>query len=164
MAEDLTEKKWNYLICCAIFSWASTCNETKKKKRRRATQVGHWAVERPCSSQIVVYNRGNGSVSHMTPLEVTLSRCPRKHDSDSSSSGARLLCFPAIFFFFLLYQPHLTMLLLSLHRFSVNSLENAFGLKRRFSQAKITEANMLTMPCETKLWHFYIHVVPDSNM
>lgn len=138
----------------------STCNETKKR-RRRATQVGHWAVERPCSSQIVVYNRGNGSVSHITPLEVTLSRCPRKHESDRSSSGARLLCSPVIFFF-LLYQPHLTMLLLSLHHFSVNSLEIAFGLKRRFSQAMITEANMLTMPYETK--HFYIHVVPDSNV
>lgn len=81
--------------------------------------------------------------------------------TQTEAAAAHGCCAPSVIFF-LLYQPHLTILLLSLHHFSVNSLEIAVGLKLRFSQAMITEANMLTMPYETK--HFYIHVVPDSNM
>lgn len=48
-----------------------------------------WAMVAEChsSSQIVVYNRGNSSVSHITPLEVTLSCRPRQHDSDRASSA-----------------------------------------------------------------------------
>lgn len=47
-----------------------------------------WAMVSEChSSQIVVYNRGNSSVSHITPLEVTLSCHPMQHDSDRASSA-----------------------------------------------------------------------------
>lgn len=48
-----------------------------------------WAMVAEChsSSQIVVYNSGNSSVSHITPLEVTLSCRPRQHDSDGTSSA-----------------------------------------------------------------------------
>ena len=76
-----------------------------------------WATVAEChsSSQIVVYNRGESSVSHITPLEVTLSCRPRQHDSDRGSS-ARSMYSKAI-----LDQACFIVLLLSLHCFSVNS-------------------------------------------
>ena len=51
-----------------------------------ATQVGQWWLN-ATPLQIVVYNRGKSSVSHITPLEVTLSCRPGQHDSDRASSA-----------------------------------------------------------------------------